>query len=246
MPPTPLDGKPLPLDSPDRPPAVLRRLADGAGQPVLRQGAGQPRLAQLPGPRPGRGRGRPAPDQPADQPGAVRRPGEGLRRSQIRCQTPDSPDHELGGLSAVVEGRRPGNESRRSVLLALPGPPAAGRGDAGRLLAGDGRADAVHAVGVGGGRLDDGLQRLPAGDAGDAAAGFAGGVAVSGGVRPAGARGDLLLRAAGRLQRRPGAARQQRPDAQRQAARPQGPRRGVAEGERRRTTRRCAGCTCWR
>ena len=38
MPPTPLDGKPLPLDSTDRPPRVLRRLADGAGQPVLRQG----------------------------------------------------------------------------------------------------------------------------------------------------------------------------------------------------------------
>ena len=56
MPPTPLDGKPLPLDSADRPPAVLRRLADGAGQSVLRQGAGQPRLAQLHGPRPGRGR----------------------------------------------------------------------------------------------------------------------------------------------------------------------------------------------
>ena len=67
MPPTPLDGKPLPLDSPTDRRRVLRRLADGPGQPVLRQGAGQPRLAQLPGPRPGRGRGRPARDQPADQ-----------------------------------------------------------------------------------------------------------------------------------------------------------------------------------
>ena len=67
MPPTPLDGKPLSLDSTDRSASLFRRLADGGGQSVFRPGAGQSRLAQLHGPRPGRSRGRSAPDQPADQ-----------------------------------------------------------------------------------------------------------------------------------------------------------------------------------
>ena len=79
MPPTPLDGKPMALDSTARPPGVLRRLADGRRQSVLRQGAGQSRLAQLPGPRPGRGGGRPARDQSAEQRGTVRCAGERLR-----------------------------------------------------------------------------------------------------------------------------------------------------------------------
>ncbi len=103
MPPTPLDGKPLAADSPMDRRAVFRRLADGAGQSVFRPGPGQPRLAQLPGPRPGRGRGRPA-----------RRP---TRPPTRNCSTPwprisstisydvkhlIRHDHELGDLPAVL------------------------------------------------------------------------------------------------------------------------------------------------
>ena len=83
MPPTPLDGKPLPLDSPIDRRQYFADWLTAPDNPVLRQGAGQPRLAQLHGPRPGRAGGRSASDQPADQPRAVRRPGQGLRRSQI-------------------------------------------------------------------------------------------------------------------------------------------------------------------
>ena len=66
MPPTPLDGKPLPADSPPTAGAYFADWLTAAGQPVLREGARQPRLAELHGPRAGRGRGRPARDQPAD------------------------------------------------------------------------------------------------------------------------------------------------------------------------------------
>ena len=144
MPPTPLDGKPLPLDSPRDRRAVLRRLADGAGQPVLREGAGQPRLAELHGPRPGRGRGRPP-----------RRPTRPTNRELLDALAKDFVAHDydvkhlirtIMNSAAYQRSSVPaaGQCGRRSLLLALPRPPAAGRGDPRRLLAGDRRADAVH------------------------------------------------------------------------------------------------------
>ena len=81
LPPRPLDGRPLPLDSAAGPPAVLRRLAGRAGQSVLRARDGQPRLEELHGTRPGRGGGRHPRRQPAVEPGAARGADARFRRA---------------------------------------------------------------------------------------------------------------------------------------------------------------------
>ena len=111
MPPTPLDGKPLPLDSPIDRRQYFADWLTAPDNPYFAKALVNRVWRNFMGRGLVEAGGRPAPDQPADQPRAVRRPGEGLHRPQIRCQTPDSPDHELGGLPAVLEGRRPGNES---------------------------------------------------------------------------------------------------------------------------------------
>src|SRR5262249_1132265 len=211
------------------PAEVPRRLADGAGEPVLREGAGQPRVAQLPRPGAGGGGGRPARDEPADERGAARRAGEGLRQAPLRRQGADAHDHELGDVPALVA---PGRRERggRPLLLALPGPPAVRRGDPRCVFAGDRRADAVHAPGHQRPRRRDALRRLPAGHAGAAAAGLAGRFALPRRVRPAGAGEHLLVRAVAGLDRGAGAAPEQRQDAQRQAAREGFGRRAVAGG----------------
>ena len=106
VPPTPLDAKPQALEQQRGPTGLFRGLADRAGEPVFRQGAGQSRLAELPGPRPGRSGRRPAANQSADQPRIVRCPGEGLHRPQVRCQAPGSYHRELGDLSAFRDAAR--------------------------------------------------------------------------------------------------------------------------------------------
>ena len=185
MPPTPLDGKPLPLDSTADRRAYFADWLTAPDNPYFAQGPGQPRLAQLPGPRPGRGGGRPAADQSADQRGTARRPGEGLHRPQVRCQASlirtvmNSATYQRSAAAAARQ------RDGRSLLFALPDPPAAGRGDPRRLRPGDRRADAVQGRGHWHDRRHSGDDGLSAWDAGPAVAGHAGGVALPRRLRPA-------------------------------------------------------------
>ena len=154
MPPTPLDGKPLPLDS-----AIDRRayFADWLTAPD------NPYFAKALVNRVWRnflGRGLVEAEDDLRQTNPPTNPelfdalAKDFVDAQVRCQAPDPHHHELGGVSAFVAAAA-GQRERRSLLLALPDPPAVGRGDPRRLLAGDGRADAVHAGQLGGRRRGD-------------------------------------------------------------------------------------------
>ncbi len=155
-----------------RPPRRPGRLADAAGQPVLRPQPGQPRLGALPRPRPGRAGGRRARHQPADQPRIAGRPGEVRRREQIRCQSADSHHRGVARLPAVVEAERH-QRARRAELFAGAVQADRGRGAAGHGVPDDRRARA--------------LRRNAGGDAGDPAVGQQGVALLPEGVRPAGA-----------------------------------------------------------
>ena len=119
MPPTPLDGKPLRLDStPDRR-AVLRRLADRADNPYFAKALVNRVWRELPGPRPGRGRGRPAQTNPPTNAELLDALAKDFVEHKLRREAPDPHDHELGRVSAVVAAGA-GQRGRRPLLLALP------------------------------------------------------------------------------------------------------------------------------
>ena len=162
MPPTPLDGKPLALDSPaDRRayfadwltapdnPYFARALVNRVWRNFLGRGLveAEDDLRQT------------NPPTNADLFDAL---AKDFVEHKLRRQASDPHDHELGGLSAFVEAAA-GQRRRRSLLFALPGSPAAGRGDPRRLLAGDRRADAVHEIYTGVERGVDGYDGYPLG-----------------------------------------------------------------------------------
>ena len=222
---------------------VLRRLADGAGQPVLRQapwsiasGATSWAAAWS---RPRTICGKP-----------TRRPTKQLLDAlakdfvdtRYRRQAPDPHDHELGGLPAFIRCRAR-QQSRRPLLFALFDPAASRRGDARRLLRGDqacrrrspkfksappaarpGRVDYTPWARV----------RLQLPDS-------AGGVAVPR-TRSVGPSAARPARASVNKTSSVGQALhlEQRPNAQRQAARQEIARRGVAQGKGRRRGSRAA------
>ena len=190
------------------PPGKDRRevLADWltvARQPVLRQVGRQPHLVPPDGQGHRRSGGRLPRLEPVGQRRTARRPGQGLRRQQVRRQAPDPHDHELADLSAQRPDQRL-QQGRQQVFLARRHEAADGRAAARRDLRRDGGAGEVR--------------RPAAGHAGRAAARRRGQPPVPEDVRPAGPRAGLRVRARGRQQPGPGAAAHQRPDGQREAA----------------------------
>ena len=101
------------------PPRRPGGLDDVAGQPVLRQGAGEPDLVPPDGPRDRRPGGRLPRHQPAEPPGVARRAGEGLRRQRLRRAAHDPADHGLADVRPVVRPERD-QRRRRGELLARP------------------------------------------------------------------------------------------------------------------------------
>ena len=97
-----------------------------AEEPVLRPRPGEPRLELLLPPRHHRAGGRHPQHQPADQPGAARRPDEGLRRPQVRRPPPDAADRHVADVPAVERGqrRRTGTTSRTSRAPSRGASPA--------------------------------------------------------------------------------------------------------------------------
>ena len=100
LPPTPLDGKPMSLESTDD-----RRVhfADWLMSPknsYFSRSLGQSRVGQLHGPRPGRIGGRRARHQSGFERRTVRRAERRFRGQRLRREAPDPDHHELGGLSA--------------------------------------------------------------------------------------------------------------------------------------------------
>ena len=219
MPPTPLDGKPLPLDSP-----VDRRqyFADWLTAPD------NPYFAKALVNRVWRnflGRGL------VEAEDDLRQTNPPTNPELLDALAKDFVDHKydvkhlirtIMNSAAYQRSSKPlpGNAARRPLLLALPDPPAAGRGDPRRLLAGDGRADAVHAAAAR--RAGDATTAYDGYPLGTRALQLPDSLVVSRFLDAFGRPervADLLLRTAAGLQRRPGAAPEQRPDAQRQAAR---------------------------
>ena len=77
-------------------------MADGAGQPVLRAGGGEPGLVSPLRPRARRAGGRLPHHQPAEPPDAARRPGRGLREARLRPQAPDPDGDDLPDVPALA------------------------------------------------------------------------------------------------------------------------------------------------
>ena len=219
MPPTPLDGKPLPCDSPiDR----RRYFADWLTAPD------NPYFARALVNRVWRnflGRGL------VEAEDDLRQTNPPTNAELFDALAKDFVDHQYDvkhlirtimnsatyQRSVEAPGRKRG---RRSLLLALPDSPPAGRGASRRLFPGDRRADAVHAAAYG--RLRRASRPTAAIPLGTRTCScpirrwrrqF-----LDAFGRPD-ANADLLLRTAAGFQRQPGLAPEQRPDAQRQAAR---------------------------
>ena len=171
-----------------RPAARPGRLDGEAGQPVLRQGAGQPHVGPLPRPRAGRRGRRHARDQPAVEPGAARRPGEGLRRAQVRRQAPDPDDLQRAGSYQLSRRADRVQQARPAELRPLLRPADDGRGVPRRGRPGDAARrrgfNGVGANGPGGRPAARGLRLV-----------------LPRHVRPAAARDRLRVRALDRRRR---------------------------------------------
>ena len=126
-------------------PRLRGGLADLAGQHAVRADDRQPRVGQPARPRARASDRRPARHQPGLERGAVRRAHGRLRRARVRREAPDPHDHDVRDVPAVGRHRRDEREGR-PLLLAPPDAPPAGGGDPRRVLAGDGRADAVRGL----------------------------------------------------------------------------------------------------
>ena len=87
LPPTPLDGKSMPLDSPEDRRVGIRQLADQPCEHDVRADGGEPRVGQLHGARPGGPGGRRAREQCGIQRRAVCGAGQGFRGSRLRRAT---------------------------------------------------------------------------------------------------------------------------------------------------------------
>ena len=109
-----------------RPARGVRRVADVAGEPVLRPRGGQPHLARADGPRPGRAGRRPPRHQPPDASGAARRAGPRPRRARLRHARTRSgrswPPRPTAASSRRSRARPTTTASTRTAL-ARPLPP---------------------------------------------------------------------------------------------------------------------------
>ena len=103
MPPTPLDGKPVEIDSPEDRRVAFVAWLTAPENPYFAQGASQPSLAKLHGQRTGGSGRRFARNQPALQSRTARCTVQRLCRAQIRCQTFDAANREFQCLSALFE-----------------------------------------------------------------------------------------------------------------------------------------------
>jgi hypothetical protein len=204
LPPTPLDGTPMSLDATDDRRVHFADWLISPAEHLFRALAGEPRVGEFHGPRPGGIGGRCARHQSGFERGAVRRAERRFREERLRREAADPHHHEFRRLPAF-RGFERGQPDGHEILFALFRKAAAGGSAAGRHVAGDRRAHEVR--------------RVSGGHARAAIAGRAGAVAIPERVRPAEAHHLRCGRAVERAEHRAGAACDQRRHAEQEAER---------------------------
>ena len=234
QPPTPLDGKPIPLTSSEDRRITLANWLTVAGESVFLTRHHQSRLEELLCRRPGRSRGRSAHDESREQREAAER-SRGLPREEpLRSEGADARHPAERDLPA--QQRRPAAEQRRHPVLRQLLPAAVDR--RGRARRRERRHRRAHELQHGQAQRQQGRRRqLPDGLPSAAASGLEHDQLFPQQLRPARPRADLRLRADQRAEHGPGAPYRERRHDEHQALREGQPGRKTARRAANRTRR---------